>query len=109
VSERGGDSADEDNKEKRDCVDLGGRRNIKKKGVNDVKITDVRTADIIEDQQEECSKSIPCEQSEDVKKSAGQPAEFQDIPAASSSKELESSAVKELSLEPLPVRILLYI
>jgi len=106
VAERGGDSPDEDHKEKRGCVDVG---NGDGSGVNDVKITDVRTADIIEDQQEECSKSIPCEQSEDVKKSADQSLEFQDIPAASSSKELESSAVEELSLEPLPVRILLYI
>jgi hypothetical protein len=107
VAERGGGSAD-DHKEKRDCVNVGNAGHGDGSGVKDVKITDVRTADI-EDQQEEYSKSIPCRQSEDVKKSADHSSEFQDIPAASSSKELESSAVEELSLEPLPVRILLYI
>lgn len=106
VAQRGGDSAD-DHKQKRDFVDVVNAGHGDGSGVNDVKITDVRTADIIEDQQEECRKSIPCEQSEDVKKSADQSSEFQDIPAASSSKELESSAVEELSLEPLPVCILL--
>lgn len=107
VAERGGDSAD--HQQKRDCVDVGNAGHGDGSGVNDVKITDVRTADIIEDQQEECSKSIPCEQSEDAKKSADQTSEFQDRPAASSLKELGSSAVEKLSVEPIPVRILLYI
>jgi BTB/POZ domain. len=109
VAEKVGDSADEDHQEKRNCVDVGNTAYGDGSGVNDVKITDVRTADIIEDQQEECSKSVPREQSEDVKKSADQSSEFQDRPAVSSSKELESPAVEELSLEPLPVSILLYI
>lgn len=108
VAEKVGDSADED-QEKRNCVDVGNTAYGDGSGVNDVKITDVRTADIIEDQQEERRKSIPREQSEDVKKSADQSSEFQDRPAVSSSKELESPAVEELSLEPLPVSILLYI
>jgi hypothetical protein len=108
VAERDGDPAD-DHQEKRDCVDVGNAGHGDGSGVNDVKITDVRTTDIIEDQQEECSNSIPCEQSEDAKKSADQSSEFQDRPSASSLKELGSSAVEKLSLEPIPVRIVLYI
>lgn len=109
VATKGGDSADEDRREKRDCIDVRNGCHGDGSGINDVKITDVRTADITEEQQEECSKVIPCEQGEEVKKNVDQSSEFQDRPIVSSSKELDTPAMEEPSLEPLPVSILLCI
>lgn len=108
VAEKDGDSADEDNQEKKNCINVGNTGHGEESGVNDVKITNVRTVDITKDKLKECSKSIQCEQREDCKENADQFSDFQDRHIVSSSKEVEIPAVQP-SLEPLPVSILLYI
>lgn len=106
VAEKGGNSSGEDHPEKEDCiaVEKSGQRGG---SVDDVKITDVRTADITEDEKAECNKNDPHEQCENIKKIVDQPSESQNN--GISSKKLETPAVTESPLEPVPVSILLYV
>ncbi|XP_021942661.1 zinc finger and SCAN domain-containing protein 10-like isoform X3 [Zootermopsis nevadensis] len=62
--------------------------------IDDVKITDVRTPDIIEDQVEKCNKSIP---REDIKENTRRASESQNNDI--SSKQLETSAIEKPSLK----------
>lgn len=70
--------------------------------IDDVKITDVRTPDIIEDQVEKCNKSIP---REDIKENTRRASESQNNDI--SSKQLETSAIEKPSLKQNSVSILL--
>jgi hypothetical protein len=107
VAEKGDDSSDESRPEKKDCtgVEKSGYRGGSDD--DDVKITDVRTADIAEDQKVECSKNIPLEQCENIKKNIHQPSESQNN--GISSKKLETPAVTESPSEAVPVSVLLYV
>jgi hypothetical protein len=102
VAEKGGTLSD-DHVDKEDCVGVKNSVHGDASSIDDMKITDVRT-DITEDQQKECNKSIPCE---DVKENANQPTESENN--GTSSKHPEAPAVKECSLEPSHVSILLFI
>lgn len=107
VAEKGVDSSDEDDLEKKDSIGVENSGHGDESNIDDVKITDVRTADITEGHLEECNKSVPCEQCEDVKENARQSSESQNNDK--SSKQLETSAIEEPPLKPNPVSILLYI
>lgn len=107
VAEKGGDSSDEDHPEKKDCIHVENSGHGGGSSVDGVKITDVRTADITEDQKEECNKSVPREQCESVKKNIDQSSESQNN--GISSKKQETHAVTESHLEPISVSMLLYV
>jgi hypothetical protein len=106
VAEKDDDSSD-DHPEKKDCIDIENSGHRGGSDVDDVKMTDVRTADITKDQKVECNKNIPREQCEGIKKNIDQPSESQNN--GISSKKLETPAVTESPLEAVPVSMLLYV
>jgi hypothetical protein len=107
VAEKGADSSDEGDLEKKDSVGAENSVHGDESNIDDVKITDVRTADITENQLEECSKIIPCEQYEDIKENAKQYSASQNNDK--SLKQLGTSVIEERSLKPNHVSVLLYI
>jgi hypothetical protein len=107
VAEKCGDSSDEDHPGKKDCIGAENCGHGDGSAVDGVKITDVRTTDITEEQKEECNKSVPPEQCESIKKTIDQSLESQSNGICSNKQ--ETHAVTESHLEPIPVSMLLYV
>lgn len=102
LAEKSHESSDED-VGKKDSVRVENSGHGGESNMDDVKITDVRTADITEVQPEECNKSIPCEQCKDVKENTRQSSESQNVDKCS--EQPETCATEEPSLKPNPVSI----